>query len=274
MKQELKNITELISNTNGIDVSRFDESFMQRILNTRISETGSKSFSNYFSVLSNNKKEREIFIDKLHINYSEFFRNPLTFACLERNVIPALARKMENGKRKEVRVWSTACAEGQETYSLAMLFEEYGSSEKEKLSYRIFATDSCETNLEFAKNAVYRDSDIECLMMRRINSWFVKQGKTYTIKSELKINIDFSVFDLIDKKLSCPEASIFGDFDIVFCANLLFYYKPEFRERILTKISKCINSGGYVITGETEREILLNNNFHEVFPNSAIFQKR
>jgi chemotaxis methyl-accepting protein methylase len=57
------------------------------------------------------------------------------------------------------------------------------------------------------------------------------------------------------------------------CCNLLFYYKPESRKSILEKISNTVASGGYLITGETERDILLKNNYKEVFEASAIFRK-
>jgi chemotaxis methyl-accepting protein methylase len=80
------------------------------------------------------------------------------------------------------------------------------------------------------------------------------------------------VFDLFSEQLSCPPASIFGDFDLMVCANLLFYYKNEDRKIILKKAGKCLAKGGFIITGETERDILIRHNYHEVFPQSAIFQ--
>jgi len=81
------------------------------------------------------------------------------------------------------------------------------------------------------------------------------------------------VFDLFDEQLLCPPGCIFGDFDLVLCSNLLFYYKDEYRKSILERIGKCMKSGGYLVTGEVERDILLCHNFREVFPQSAIFQK-
>ena len=90
--------------------------------------------------------------------------------------------------------------------------------------------------------------------MKRAKQWFRKHYETYSVVKKLKKNIDFSVFDLFDDHLSCPPESIFGDFDIVFCANLLFYYKPEFRKIILEKTCNSLAKGGYLITGESERE--------------------
>ena len=109
--------------------------------------------------------------------------------------------------------------------------------------------------------------------LMRVKQWFLNDKETYTINPLLKNNIDFSVLDLFNEQLSCPPASIFGDFDIVVCANLLFYYKQEFRKIILDKATNCLANNGYLVVGKTERDILLQHNFHEVYPQSGIFQK-
>ncbi len=54
---------------------------------------------------------------------------------------------------------------------------------------------------------------------------------------------------------------------------MLFYYKDRYRKIILQKLSNCLSKGGFLVTGETEIEILKKNNFHEVYLQSAIFQK-
>ncbi|MEI7504649.1 MAG: CheR family methyltransferase, partial [Paludibacter sp.] len=94
------------------------------------------------------------------------------------------------------------------------------------------------------------------------------------IKPELMENIDFSVFDLLDNTSSSPATSIFGDFDIVICSNLLFYFNPESRKLIIDKVTNSISNDGYLVTGEAERAILLNHSFTEIFPQSGIFQRK
>ena len=46
----------------------------------------------------------------------------------------------------------------------------------------------------------------------------------------LKDRVSFSVYDLLDESSSCPPASIYGEFDLTVCSNLLFYYRPELRQ--------------------------------------------
>jgi chemotaxis protein methyltransferase CheR len=114
-----------------------------------------------------------------------------------------------------------------------MLLEECKNGDKEKFSYRIFATDQCEKQLKEAQNGKYSLDDLDQVSMKRVRKWFTKKSDSYYVKPALKMNIYFSQFDLFDESLNSPSASIFGDFDLVICANLLFYYKPEYRETIL-----------------------------------------
>lgn len=267
-------IAKLILVKEGIDISRYDDTFMYKVIQRRIEETSSISNDKYILLLEASKKERETFLDSLHICYSEFFRNPLTFSVLEKIILPLLLNEKSKSKRKDIRIWSTACAEGQEAYSVAMLIEEFISSKIEESAYRIFATDQCESELTKAVNGQYNVTALNNLVMKRLKRWFIKQGDVYVVKSDLKKNIDFSVFDLFDEQLSSPASSIFGDFDMVFCSNLLFYYKTEYRKIILAKAGNSLKSGGYIIVGETERDILFNFNYKEVYPHSAIFQKK
>jgi chemotaxis methyl-accepting protein methylase len=192
---------------------------------------------------------------------------------LEQIVFPSLLLKLLKSERKEIRIWTAACASGQETYSLVMILEELRKTYHEKFSYRIIATDQSQTRIEDAKRGQFSPETLQNVQMKRLNRWFKKNGDIYTVNNVLKENIDFSVFDLFDNKTISPPTSIFGDFDLIVCANLLFYYKQEFRKKIIQKTENCLSKGGYLVTSETERDILMKNNYQEVFQQSAIFQK-
>ena len=273
MKNFIAQLNEQILKVCDIDISNYDEEFILKSLEKRMKQTNYKDKDEYLLFIEENCKEGTEFFHSLFISYSEFFRNPLTFAVLENIIIPQLRSRKEKLINKEIRIWSAACAAGQETYSLAMLMNESKKNEKQDTNFRIFATDYSEKQIKIAQKGQFQSTAMCYLTVCRLKKWFTRNGYNYTIKDELKTNIDFSVFDLLNENLSCPPNSIFGDFDIVICANLLFYYKPEYRHRILDKGSHCLAKGGYVITGETEREILLQHNFEEVYPYSCIFRK-
>jgi len=257
----------------GNDISKYNITFLNNSLQKRIAETHCKMDGEYYNLLEQSNNERVLFFDSLLNSYTEFFRNPLTFAVLERIILPSLMLKKKTSKNKEIRIWSAACAAGQEAYSLAMLLEEIKNGNDENLNYRIFATDQSDTQVNQSRKGTYSAAELNNLNMKRVKQWFTKQADSYSVKPELKQNIDFSVFDLFSEHLSAPPASIFGDFDLVVCANLLFYYKPEYQKIMIKKIGKSLANNAYLVVGETERDILIKHNYQEVFPQTAIFQK-
>ncbi len=273
MRHTYKKAIDILTDRQEVNLSMFDDSYLEKAFQKRIEETCCVTPEAYFTILEQKSDERKIIINSLNNNYSEFFRNPLTFSVLERIILPSVISKKGDSKQKEIRVWSAACAAGQETYSLAILLEELKNDDANKNNFRIFATDQCESQVNQAQRGQYSAVAINNLNLKRVNQWFIRMGNIYAVKQELKNNIDFSVFDLFNEQLCCPPASIFGDFDLVVCANLLFYYKPEYQKKILDKTTDSLAYGGYLITGEAEREILKRNNFREVYPQSAIFQK-
>lgn len=256
------------------DVSKYDERFLRNTFQKRIQENNFTDANEYLELIKQNTNEVSLFFNSLQIGYSEFFRNSLTFSVLEKITLPSLIQKKKESKRKEIRIWSAACSGGQEPYSLAILMEELKNGDAEKFSYRIFATDQNEAMLNEARKGNYTQNALNNLNLKRLNHWFTKKGETFTVKQELKDTIDFSVFDLFSDQFSCPPASIFGDFDIIVCANLLFYYKNDFRLAILEKTGNSLAKGGYLVTGETERQILIDHNYTEAFTQSAIFTKK
>jgi chemotaxis methyl-accepting protein methylase len=254
------------------DIDKYDESFLLRSLNRRIQDTQCTTASEYIGLIAQSPAETGVFLNSMSISYSEFFRNALTFSVLERIVLPTLVFKLREARKNELRIWSAACAAGQESYSLAMLLEELKIRSATPFEYRIFATDHSPAQVNEARRGEYAAESLRNLSLNRAQHWFVKQGNKYTVKEALKSNIDFSVFDLFTDQFSSPPASIFGDFDLVLCANLLFYYKKEYQEMILRKTGSCLAKGGYFISGETEREVLISHHYREEFQQSAIFR--
>ena len=208
------------------------------------------------------------------IRTANFSENPLTFAYLEQIILPSLLEKKKIKKENQIRIWSAACASGQEAYSTAILCDELIEAKKVDINYLIFATDVDPKVLEQAERGHYQPATLGKVTLKRIQTYFIRKGENYSIAPSIMSYVDFSIFDLLSGAGTCPPASIYGNFDLIFCSNLLFYYKPEYRIRMLEKIGNSLSSGGYLITSETEREIIKGNSYREVFVNSAIFQKK
>lgn len=270
----LDELIRTMDRVHGLDISGFDLSFLARSLERRLQASGCGSVENYLAErLVKDRVEAEAFHRSLRVGYSVFFRDPLTFALLETQVLPDLVEKGRQNGRSGLRVCSAGCSAGQEAWSLAILLDELAAAPERQPAWRVFGTDLSEPDL--ARAGVYSSAELGNVCLRHLDTCFTRQGDDFAVKAHLRERVDFAVYDLLDTATTSPPSSIFGDFDLVLCCNVLIYYRPAQQRRILDKLLYCLAPGGYLVTGETERRIAGNTaNLREAMPPAPIFQKR
>jgi len=273
--KKLPDVLHFISLKNTeTNIAGFDEKFLIVTIQKRMVALGCSKIDNYLGLIAENQEENALLIKLMQVGYSEFFRNPFTFATIETILLPRMVKQRKKTSTGEIRFWSAACANGQEPYSLAMILEDYRETTKQLFPYRIFATDINMELLDQATSGYYSEKSLENLTLRRLKKWFVPANGGYKISEEIRRAVDFSVFDLLNENMISPPVSIFGNFDMVFCCNLLIYYNADYRRKILEKLSKSLIPDGYLITGPAERQLVKEFGFHETIFNTAIFQKK
>jgi chemotaxis methyl-accepting protein methylase len=252
------------------DVSVYTTKFLISLIQHRMTDLKLDEVADYIGYIERNPFEFEIIEGQLKNSYSQFFRNRLTFETLRHVILPRLVTQKQS--KDEVRILSAGCAGGHEAYSLAIVFETFNKISSTELKYRIFATDRDFSEIERAVVGEYGKHDVGNLTNTETGLWFKVLGKNYKINVDIKKHVQYELFDLLDKRSTCPSSSIFGEFDIIMCANVLIYYNEEFQQQIISNFQKCISKNGFIITGEAEREIFINKNYVEVYPQSCIFR--
>jgi chemotaxis methyl-accepting protein methylase len=274
MKETIDILAKLMSEKYSLDISMFDESFLNKTIHNRISFLSFNHNSEYIKYIEINDTESDILHNSLNNSFSEFFRNPLTFLILEQQILPQLIFSKINNGKGELRIWSAGCAAGQEPYSIAILALDYKNVNLKDFSIRVFATDKNEKELQTARKGIYHLRSVQTSRLNYVIKYFSNSGEYYSVIPEIKEIVEFSEFDLLADGSGSPPTSIYGDFDIVMCSNLLYYYKPEIQQRILTRLSGALVAGGFLITGEAEVTILKSlKGFKQYAPPAAIFVK-
>ena len=251
MKVTIENIISIMRVKYSLDISCYEESFLEKTVNYRVAESQCGTIDKYIAFLRSNPSESDLLSDSLNNYYSEFFRNPLTFLIIEQIVFPKLFSE-KSSHSEEIRIWSAGCSAGQEPYSLAILADDYRSINQKNVSVRIFATDKSERELQSARKGIYHLRSVQNAKLQYVNKYFSNSGEFYSINANIRDLIDFSLLDLLEESGGAPPASIYGDFDVIMCSNLLFYYKPEIQKRILTRLCNSLVDGGFLITSEAE----------------------
>ena len=275
MNTDLTPLIHVMNTVHGFDIHQFNPAFVEKSLEHRFTTTSTRSYEDYLAYMVLHPGEAEEFYSSLFVSYSDFFRNSLTFGLLEHLILPRLIEQKQKSGQAEIRVWSAGCSGGQECYSLAILLDELITACGTPVSYRVFATDISESELERGRKGVYDSMAIQNVRLKHIASYFESNQGAWLVSPRLKDRVEFSSYDLLDEHSVCPPGSIFGDFDLIFCCNLLFYYQPRAQQFILHKIHHALAEGGYLVSGETEGEIIEKTVlFSEICSPSAIFSKK
>ncbi|MEI6154960.1 MAG: protein-glutamate O-methyltransferase CheR [Deltaproteobacteria bacterium] len=240
MNKTLKPILDYLLEKRGFDFSGYHPAMLERRIAQRLPATACNDFNEYLSCLQRNTDELDQLIDVITINVSRFFRNTLTFELIADKILPAIVREKTRLQDYTLRVWSAGCAMGEESYSLAILIHELLEKERLDMNLHIFATDIDTRVLKDAKKAVYPPTSIENIKHRLLTKYFVQEGTSFRLIPEIKKLVTFTHYDMLDKKHSVPPESVFGNFDLVLCCNLLIYFNTEYQETIFEKLYRSL----------------------------------
>jgi len=248
----LKPILEFLRERRGFDFAGCPPAMLARRVELRLGPTGCPNFRDYREHLAERPDELDRLIETLTISVSQFFRNPLDFELLAERILPALVKEKCAGPRPAIRVWSAGCARGEEPYSVAILLDEILLREELVLDRHIFATDIDASVLADAFNGLYSAAAVENVKHRQLAAYFTPEGDGFRLRPEIRRQVTFSRHDILDRARRVPTDSVFGDFDLVLCRNLLIYFNADYQDVIFAKLHAALAPGGYLMLGEAE----------------------
>lgn len=271
---ELKKIIDYLLNQRGIDFSGYREAMLERRTQKRLYVTNCKDYEEYLTFLAAHPQELDSLIDAYTINVSSFYRNPLSFEILRKEVFPSIIEQKKIESSQNVRIWSAGCAKGEEPYTIAIVLKELLNREKMTYPIYIIGTDIDNKALSAAKQAVYSEDSIEKLKHGLVRKYFFESDNTFQVNTEIREMVQFSYFNLLNEKQKVPPESIYGDFDIVFCRNVLIYLKEAQQNIIFEKIYHSLKPNGYLVLGEAEAPIIeFKHKFRRLGRHCKIFKK-
>lgn len=256
MDSRASGIVKAIMESTGRDISPFDASFLEVAAGKRMDKLSMGDADGYTALLRSDIGEATAYSDSLCNSYSEFFRNSLTFSVLERHILSTMLSRKDDSKSSEIRIWSAGCAAGQEPYSIAIMLADMGLGCNTEPRVRIFATDNAADQIELAKTAIYDARSLRNVKLSQFGKHFTKVGDRYSLSSQIRQMVEFSVLDLLDDKHSFPTSSIYGCFDIIVCCNVLYYYSAESQGRMLNRLLRALAKGGCIVTDDVEKSII------------------
>jgi len=212
---------------------------------------------------------REQVVDAMTTNETLWFRDLHPFRILEEKIFPELEAEVRS---RPLNIWSAACSTGQEPYSISMIAEEYRKKNLGKLSrgVSLTATDISPSVLAKAKQGSYEMLALGRGMSKeRLDLYFTAdESGSWQIKPEISKAVDFKSLNLLQN-----FTGLAGQFDLVFCRNVLIYFSQELKHDILKRIHGKLRPGGYLFLGASESMTGMNEYFEMVQCHPGIIYK-
>lgn len=192
-------------------------------------------------------------VEAMTTNESTFFRDSKPFDQFRDVLLPHFLA--ERATQKRLRIWCAACSSGQEPYSLAMILNE-ASAKLAGWKIEIHATDLSGEMVEKAKAGVYSQFEVQRgLPITYLMKYFDQVDSRWEIKPQLKQMVDFQTFNLLDNYTSK------GQFDIVYCRNVLIYFEQDLKRIILDKMAGVLQQDGVLYLGGAETVLGVSDKF-------------
>ena len=181
-------------------------------------------------------------------------------------MLPALLES--RASRKQLKIWCAAASTGQEPYSLAICLKE-AASKMPGWRTRILGTDLSQEVLEKAKTGLYSQFEVQRgLPIQMLLKYFEQKGDIWQLNAGMRAMVEWKQLNLLE------NFSHLGEFDIVFCRNVLIYFDQETKSEVLARIAKSLPDDGYLVLGAAETVVGLTEAFKPVAGKRGLFQKK
>ncbi|MEL6166857.1 MAG: protein-glutamate O-methyltransferase CheR, partial [Cyanobacteria bacterium J06628_3] len=206
------------------DFSHYKTSTLSRRIHRRYLISGCDNLDEFICLLKESAQERVNLRQDLLISVTQFFRDQRAWDVLETGVIPQLIKKAN--PREELRCWVTACATGEEAYSLAILLDEAVAKSDKPVKFKIFATDVDKKALEKATQGIYPLTITKNINPERLERYFIRKDNCLQVIRKLREKLLFAPHDL-------TKDAGFTRMNLISCRNVLIYLQSDLQQQVL-----------------------------------------
>lgn len=226
------------------------KSILQKGLSLRMREVGAENYDDYFQHVSKVPEgavEWAQLVDRISVKETSFFREPHSYDAVRQYLYQRLAEQ-NHPAENTLDIWSVGCSTGEEAYSLAMHASEVIDYFAADVFWGVMATDISRSALSVAKQGRYSARKLSGLSLALMQKYFAKcANNEYEVALSLKERVCFSQGNIVELSKR-PKIAM----DIIYCQNVLVYFRKEKQYRVLDSLVSNLKPGGLLIIGPGE----------------------
>ncbi|MGH9575129.1 MAG: chemotaxis protein CheB [Candidatus Acidiferrales bacterium] len=261
----LSAIFQLVRRATGLDFTHYRQTTILRRIQRRMIVHKMERLAEYVRYVQRNPAEITALYHDMLITVTSFFRNHGVFERMKEEIFPQVVTN--RSPESAIRVWTPACASGEETYSVAIALLEYLGEKSSQTPMQFFGTDVSENSITKARAGSYPENIQGDVSEEQLQRFFTKAEGAYRINKTIR---DMCIFAQ-QNVLNDPP---FSQMDIICCRNLLIYLEPVLQSKVISLFHYALKPNGYLILGTSEGVGAAANLFSPVDRNQKIFVKK
>jgi len=261
-------LRDLVLDRTGIHFDDEKTDLLLEKLAPLVIEHGFHSFLDYYYLLKydeNADDEWRQLSDAIAVQETFFWREMDQIHALVDILVPAWAAEH---RREPLRIWSAACATGEEPLSIAMALTESGWFDR--IPIEIMATDASGAGLNKVAEGLFRERAFRNLPVDLRHKYFQKEGNVWRIDPKLKSRVRWKVANLVNR----TEIAEFAASPFIFCRNVFIYFSSEMIRRVVKTFADHIKCPAYLFVGVSESLLKVSSDFELINVGNAFVYKR
>jgi chemotaxis protein methyltransferase CheR len=230
----------------GISLPESKATLVYSRLAKRLRALGLESFREYCKLVTDaaGLDERQQMIVALTTNVTRFFREPHHFDHLKDKVLPPLLANARRGG--SVRLWSAACSNGQEPYSIALTVLSL-MPDAADYDVKILATDIDTQMLAEARAGIYSSQIVAAVPGDLRARWFEREADGFRVAEPVRRLVTFNELNLIG------DWPMRRQFQAIFCRNVVIYFEEETQSKVFSRFLPLMSPDARLYIGHSER---------------------
>lgn len=248
-------IRNLINERTGIFFDNGKSDILLDKLSPLVIERGFNSYLDYYYLLKYDATARgdwQNVMNALSVQETYFWREIDQVRALVQTLVP---QWLANDPGATLRIWSAACATGEEPLTIAIALNEAGWFER--ASIEIVASDASSNAIARAQAGVYRERAFRNLSPQLRDRYFESDGADWRVKREIHSRIKWTIANLMDE----TQIAALVNADVIFCRNVFIYFSDSAIGRVVRSFARHMRPPGYLFIGAAESLLRLTTDF-------------
>lgn len=248
-------LRDLIHERTGLFYENGKGDLLTDKLSPLVIERGFQSFLDYYYLLKYDTtaaNEWQRVMDALSVQETYFWREMDQVRALVEVLVPDY---FSRSSAPPLRIWSAACATGEEPLTIAMALAEAGWFERAPIE--IYATDASPAAIERARQGRYRERSFRALPPSLREKYFVAEENTARVHTALQARVKWATANLLNPAEVAPFASA----PVIFCRNVFIYFSDAAIEKTVRLFANHMALPGYLFVAAAESLLRLTTDF-------------